>query len=77
MSLLNLSANTEALIQGFRDDLPPRVQCRLQELGFQEGQKVRCLRRIPFGGPNVFLVGDTVYSLGADVAAQVLVSAVS
>ncbi|OGP12645.1 MAG: hypothetical protein A3I75_02860 [Deltaproteobacteria bacterium RIFCSPLOWO2_02_FULL_50_16] len=76
MSLSNLPINTEGHIVGYSKTLSPKVKWRLQELGFQEGQKVKCLRKVPFGGPRVFLIGDSVYSLASDVAHHILIERV-
>ena len=72
MNLLHLAEKAEARISGFKPGLREDFRQRLRELGFREGEFVRCLRRIPFGGPRVFMVGGTIFSLESEVARHVL-----
>ena len=74
MSLTTLTVNCEGEIRGFSPELSDNIKQRLRELGFQEGERVKCLRQIPFGGPKVYLVGDAVFSLAADVSSHVLIT---
>lgn len=50
-------------------ELPERR--RLNELGFCEGAHVRCLRRVPLGGPHVYEVSGSVFSLEARLVAHI------
>ncbi len=46
---------------------------RLREIGLGEGEKVQCLKVLPFGGPKVFQIRDSVFSLEKAVAHRVFV----
>jgi Fe2+ transport system protein FeoA len=41
---------------------------RLEELGFFVGRTLECLQRLPWGGPQIFKVGDCVFSLESRLA---------
>ncbi len=45
---------------------------RLEDLGFVVGEWVLCLRKMPFSGPCLFQVQNTVYGLEKDLAVNVL-----
>lgn len=72
MDLLQLPEDAEGQISGFQQELREDFCQRLRELGFREGESVRCIRRIPFGGPRVFMVGGTIFSVESTVARHVL-----
>ena len=69
--LLELKPNEEGQIHGFSEDLPAEYTSRLRELGFREGEFVRCLRRPPMGAPRIFEIGGTVFSIEASLAGQI------
>lgn len=71
-SLAQLLPGAQGRIDGFRSDLRPEVGRRLRELGFVEGNVVRCVRRAPFGGPQVYAVSGAAFALETEVAAHVL-----
>ena len=71
-NLAQLPPGARARIDGFRSDLRPEVGRRLRELGFVDGNVVRCVRRAPFGGPRVYAVSGAAFALEMDVAAHVL-----
>ena len=74
MNLWDLPQFSQASIKSYKDSIPGNYQLRLRELGFEEGERVTCLRSAPFGGPKVFKVGDSVFSLAKDVAEEIQVS---
>jgi Fe2+ transport system protein FeoA len=39
------------------------VQQRLSELGFFVGRRLACVQKLPWRGPQLFHVGDSVFSL--------------
>ena len=67
-SLEGLQIGIEAQILGFDELLPAHYLSRLCELGFREGEWVRCLRHPPLGAPRVFQVDGAVFSLETSVA---------
>lgn len=68
MNLWELPMGQLATLKGFSKDLPESYQNRLQDLGFEVGGSVFCERWTPFGGPRVYRVCDSVFSLAKDVA---------
>jgi Fe2+ transport system protein FeoA len=71
--LWGLSHDQHALVSGFAADLSESFQNRLAALGFRQGQKVRCLGSTPFGGPKIFQIGDSVFSLARDLASGIII----
>lgn len=67
-TLWHLKENASSIIISLGETLPKEHSIRLEELGIRKSAKVKCLRKTPFGGPSVFLIGDSVYSLAKDVA---------
>lgn len=74
-NLSHLPLGATARISGFQPGLRPEVGRRLRELGFVDGNEVRCLRRAPFGGPRVYAVSGAAFALEPEVACQVLLGA--
>jgi len=73
-NLAQLPLGARARIDGFGSELRPEVGRRLRELGFVDGNEVRCVRRAPFGGPRVYAVSGAAFALEVDVAAHVMLS---
>ena len=71
-NLAQLPPGARARIDGFGTELRPEVGRRLRELGFVDGNVVRCVRRAPFGGPRVYAVSGAAFALEMNVAAHVL-----
>ena len=65
-----------ASICNFNANLQLDVATRLQEMGFEEGQQITCIKRTAFNGPTIIQLGDCVYSLEQSIANHVNVSAV-
>lgn len=76
MSLIDLPILQEGRIVSFGSSLQQGFKHRLRELGFREGVLVRCLRKTPFGGPKVFEVGGSVFSIEYEVASMIFLDAV-
>jgi Fe2+ transport system protein FeoA len=72
-NLWNLKVNQMAVVSGFSSSLTEAFQGRLSALGFRSGQKVFCLGETPFGGPRIFQIGDSVFSLACDLARGIVV----
>jgi Fe2+ transport system protein FeoA len=68
MVLRDLPENAWAVIAGFAIELSESHRRRLVELGFAPGQRVRCARWVPFGGPRIYEVADGAFSLDADLS---------
>ena len=71
-NLAQLPPGARARIDGFGSEIRPEVGRRLRELGFVDGNVVRCVRRAPFGGPRVYAVSGAAFALEMHVAAHVL-----
>jgi Fe2+ transport system protein FeoA len=76
MNLWELPIGHLATLKSFSSDLPISYQVRLQDLGFEIGSAVFCERWTPFGGPRVYRVCDSVFSLAKDIATFVELSEV-
>lgn len=71
LNLWDLPAQQSASIKGIFLQIAEHVQVRLRDLGFVTGEKVTCLQHIPFSGPRIYRMGDSVFSLDRDVAVGV------
>ncbi len=71
--LWTLKVNQVAVVSGFSTSMTEAFQGRLSALGFRSGQKVFCLGETPFGGPRIFQIGDSVFSLARDLARGIAV----
>lgn len=75
MNLWDLKSNQSGLILAIEKDC---TCCdRLTSYGFIEGQTAKLLYKTALGGPRVFLVGDTIYSLNKKVAHQIILKQAS
>jgi ferrous iron transport protein A len=74
MTLWDLPASGGAVLQGYIQSAPDKYRERMEELGFVIGQSVSCLRITPFGGPRVYSVGGSIYSLDRELAEQMMIS---
>ena len=72
-SLWSLKTGDHCEILGYDNALDEKYRIRLMEFGFHPGESVSCLHSLAFGAPKVYRVSNTVYSLGDEVAAHVLV----
>ncbi|MGO9830235.1 MAG: FeoA family protein [Myxococcaceae bacterium] len=73
-TLRDMAPGSDARVKGFSAGLRPEVSRRLRELGFGQGDLVRCLRVAPLGGPRVYAVSGAAFALEAELAEQVQVS---
>jgi Fe2+ transport system protein FeoA len=62
MKLADVPLFCRVVIRSFAKADPSTTQ-RLKELGFFVGRSLECVRKLPWGGPQVFRVGDSVFSL--------------
>ena len=69
--LSELSANEEAEIAEIRGGRG--IQARLRALGLAEGQRVKRLARVGWGGPVVVLVNRAQVAIGRGMARRILV----
>lgn len=72
MTLWQLPVDKKAKIKGYKESLSMDQKTRLEDLGFVVGEWVLCLRKMPFSGPCLFQVQNTVYGLEKDLAVNVL-----
>ncbi|MBC3764600.1 FeoA family protein [Neptunicella marina] len=71
MTLWDIKVKQIAQIHSLSSMLSSAVSQRLDEMGFNPGQNVICLRRSPLKGPVVVQIGDSVYSLEQNVANKI------
>ena len=67
-SLLDLKVDEEGQIDSFSAHLSHDYTIRLRELGFREGEFVKCLRSPPLGAPRIFLICGSVFSMETKIA---------
>jgi ferrous iron transport protein A len=75
-TLWDLTPNQQALVKSIGLDCSELFKGRLGDLGFYPGERIICIRRTPFGGPRIYQVGASVFSLAEDIATAVLVDEV-
>lgn len=73
MTLWNLDKMQSGSVAGFDAALPNNYQTRLRELGFAKNAAVTCLKKTPFGGPKIYQIGDSVFSLAKELASSVII----
>jgi len=73
MTLWNLTPSQHATVKSIGTTCPELFKSRLGDLGFYPGERIVCLRRTPFGGPRIYQVGQSVFSLAEDIASLVIV----
>lgn len=69
ISLAEMSPEMLGIVSGIQPECP--IRCRLLDLGFAEGAKVRCLFRSMFGDPTAYGIRGTVVALRAADSALV------
>ena len=47
---------------------------RLSEIGISVGTEVYCVKETPFGGPKVFSMSDSVFSLDQELASKIIIA---
>jgi len=73
VALSALGAGDTARIDRVSDDSPERLRY-LEELGIVPGTTIKVVERAPFDGPIVLKVDASKRTIGAELAAQILVS---
>ena len=73
MSLWTLKEKENGFITLFDQNINKGHALRLKEIGLQKGTKVTCLKVLPFGGPRVFQISDSVFSLDKSIAHRVFI----
>jgi Fe2+ transport system protein FeoA len=73
MKLFDVPVDTPVKINNFSDSLSVKFQHRLREIGFVEGEMISCIRKTPFGGPGIFKVGGSIFSLGSEIAEFIMI----
>jgi ferrous iron transport protein A len=76
MTVWDIPSKKSASIKDLCKSMQSDVAIRLQEMGFEEGQLVTCIKRTAFNGPTIIQLGDCVYSLEQSIANHVNVSAI-
>lgn len=70
-TLWDLPTKLVAEISGLDQDMPKSMATRLQEMGFNDGQPIRCVKQCPFNGPKVVQLGDCVLSVDRHIAENI------
>ena len=70
-NLWNLRENEEALVKDFCPTLLSEHRNRFIELGFREGEYVKCIKTPPFGAPHVYVVSNAVFSISKEDAKKI------
>ena len=65
---MDLKANEEGQICSFSSHLSHDYMMRLRELGFREGEFVKCLKTPPMGAPRIFEICGSVFSMETEIA---------
>ncbi|NCN27821.1 ferrous iron transport protein A [bacterium] len=69
--LWDLREKSEAVIRSLDSSIISSQYQRLVELGIRDGESVVCLKVSPFGGPRVYQVCGSVFSIARDVASRI------
>lgn len=73
MNLWAMKENSTAVVLSLDNALLDCHALRLTELGLRVNERIKCLKHIPFRGPRIYLIGDSVFSLAEDVASCIQV----
>ncbi|MFQ3248363.1 FeoA family protein [Glaciecola sp.] len=76
MTVWDIPSKKSASITDLCISMQSDVAIRLQEMGFEEGQLITCIKRTAFNGPTIIQLGDCVYSLEQSIANHVNVNAI-
>ncbi len=71
--LWNLPEARTAMIVTVESNLDPRHKQRMSELGLRPGELIRSQQHIIFGGPRLFQVAGSIFSIAREIADQVQV----
>ncbi len=72
MTLWELKSNQKAFIQDIDSNCSNYE--RLISYGFNKHQSVQFLYKMALGGPRVYQIGDTVYSLSHSIAKNIMIT---
>jgi len=76
MTLWDLDKGALSTISSISPTLNTQLKDRLNEMGFNVGVNVACVRRMPLNGPTVVQLTDTVISLESQLAKMISVEAI-
>ncbi|MEO0347868.1 MAG: FeoA family protein [Pseudomonadota bacterium] len=74
MKLWDLKKNQSAFFGSLSSSIEDKLVARLIEMGFEQGQEVRCVRRSPFRGPVIVSLGGTILALEQSIAELISLS---
>ncbi len=72
-SLWDIAEKQTALIEDLDHSLEICLSTRLKETGFDFGQSVTCLKKLPLNGPRLYQVADSVFSIEKSVAEKIYI----
>jgi len=70
-TLWDLKEKNHAVIKELDMAMIPNQHQRLKELGIRHGETIVCLKIPPFGGPRVYQICGSLFSIAKDVAFQI------
>lgn len=76
MTLWSMLSKNDAFVDRICSSLDSTIVDRLREIGLDEGQSIKCLRRSPGNGPVVFQISDSVFTLERKVAEKIFIKKV-
>lgn len=76
-TLWTLRPNESAFFSGFTESIDPNYRIRLREIGLESNVTIECIKVIPFEGPKIYQICDSVFSLDKEIALHVLIKKVA
>jgi len=73
MTVWNMNIGNTAIIESIDNCSDPFTR-RLSELGLFRGAKLTCLKALPFHGPKVYKLSDSIFSLDRELASKIKIS---
>ncbi len=74
LTLWQLAPKRVATISRFDSNLQNKSLERLNDLGFRLGEEISCLQNNFMGGPSVYKIGDSVFSLAKEIAESITIN---
>lgn len=76
MTVWNMHIGNSATIESI-DHCSDLFTKRLSELGLFKGAKLTCVKALPFHGPKVYQLSDSIFSLDQELASKIKISSSS
>lgn len=72
-TIWNLTKMQKGIVSKLSLELDHSLMTRLLEMGLAPKEEVLCLRTTPMGGPKVFQIRDSVFSLEKSIAEKIYI----